>query len=80
MTEVAVVKFACPLETTNVAVAELLVQYEEMAVAELLVDQKEWQVLVPQVMTLVCLLNCIRCFYGDIGPSKKISRQFHNMN
>jgi hypothetical protein len=24
MTEVAVVKFACPLETTNVAVAELL--------------------------------------------------------
>jgi hypothetical protein len=41
------------LETTEVAVAELLVHYEEMSVAEMLVDQKEWQVHVPQVMMSV---------------------------
>jgi hypothetical protein len=51
--EVAVAKLPCPLETTEVAVAELLSQYEEMSVAELLVNQKEWQVHVPQVTTLV---------------------------
>jgi hypothetical protein len=50
---VAVAKLPCPLETTEVAVAELLSQYEEMSVAELLVNQKEWQVHVPQVTTLV---------------------------
>jgi hypothetical protein len=52
-TEVVVAKLPCPLEAIEVAVAELLAQYEEMAVAELLVDQKEWQVHVPQVMTSV---------------------------
>jgi hypothetical protein len=42
-------------ETTKVAIAELLAQYEEMAVAEwkVLVYQKEWQVHCLQVMTLV---------------------------
>jgi hypothetical protein len=40
MTEVAIVKLPCPLETTEVVVAELLAQYE-MAVVELLVDQNE---------------------------------------
>jgi hypothetical protein len=44
MMEVAIAKLPCPLETTEVVVAELLAQYEEMAVAELLVDQNEWQV------------------------------------
>jgi hypothetical protein len=53
MMEVAVVKLPCPLEMTKVVVAELLAQYEEMSVADLLVDQKEWQVHVPQVTTLV---------------------------
>jgi hypothetical protein len=50
---VVVVKLPYPLETTEVAVVELLAQYEEMVVVELLVDQKEWQVHVPQVMTSV---------------------------
>jgi hypothetical protein len=48
-----VAKLPYPLETTEVAVVELLAQYEEMVVVELLVDQKEWQVHVPQVMTSV---------------------------
>jgi hypothetical protein len=47
MTEVVVAKLSCPLETTEVAIVELLAQYEEMEVAELLVDQNEWQVHVP---------------------------------
>jgi hypothetical protein len=34
----------CYLEATEVAVVELLAQYEEMIVVELLVDQEEWQV------------------------------------
>jgi hypothetical protein len=42
--EVVVVKLPCPLEMTEVVVAELHAQYEEMEVDELLVDQKEWQV------------------------------------
>jgi hypothetical protein len=50
---VVVAKLLCPLETTEVAIAELLAQYEEMVVAELLVDQKEWQVHGLQVMTSV---------------------------
>jgi hypothetical protein len=37
-TEVAIPKLPCFLEMTEVAVVELLAQYEEMAVAELLVD------------------------------------------
>jgi hypothetical protein len=45
--EVAIARLPCPLETTAVAVVELLAQYEEMAVTELLIDQKEWQVHVP---------------------------------
>jgi hypothetical protein len=52
-TEVAVVKLPCPLEMTEVALAELLAQYEEMAVAELFGNQKEWQVHGPQVTTSV---------------------------
>jgi hypothetical protein len=48
-TEAVVTKLPCPLEMTEVAVVELLAQYEEMAVVELLVDQKEWQVHGPQV-------------------------------
>jgi hypothetical protein len=36
--EMAVVELPCPLEVTEVAVAELLPQYEAMAVAKLLVD------------------------------------------
>jgi hypothetical protein len=39
----AVVELPCPLEVTEVAVAELLAQYE-MTFAELLVEQEEWQV------------------------------------
>jgi hypothetical protein len=46
-TEVAIAKLPYPLKTIEVAVAELLAQYEEMAVAERHVDQKEWQVHVP---------------------------------
>jgi hypothetical protein len=38
MTVVHVAKLPCLLETTKVAIAELLAQYEEMAVVELLVD------------------------------------------
>jgi hypothetical protein len=49
--EVAVVKLPCPLEMTEVAVAKLLPQYEEMTVAEHLVDQKEWQAHSPRVTT-----------------------------
>jgi hypothetical protein len=37
--EVAVAKLPCPLEMIEVAIAELLAQYEEMAIVE-------WQVLV----------------------------------
>jgi hypothetical protein len=36
--EMTVAKLPCPLEATEVAIAELLAQYEEMTVAELLVD------------------------------------------
>jgi hypothetical protein len=36
--EMAVAELPCPLEANEVAVAELLAQYEEMAVVELLVD------------------------------------------
>jgi hypothetical protein len=53
MTEVAVAKLPCSLEMTEVAVMELLAQYEDMVVVELLVDQKEWQVHVSQVTTSV---------------------------
>jgi hypothetical protein len=35
---VAIVKLPYPMEMTEVAIAKLLAQYEEMAVAELLVD------------------------------------------
>jgi hypothetical protein len=41
--EMAVAELPCPLEVTEVAVVELLAQYE-MTVAELLVEQEEWQV------------------------------------
>jgi hypothetical protein len=34
MIEVTIVKLPCPLETTEVAIVELLAQYEDMAVAE----------------------------------------------
>jgi hypothetical protein len=34
----AVAELPCPLEANEVAVVELLAQYEEMAVVELLVD------------------------------------------
>jgi hypothetical protein len=37
--EMVAAELPCPLEATEVAVVELLAQYEEMAVAELLVDQ-----------------------------------------
>jgi predicted TPR repeat methyltransferase len=57
MMEVAVAKLPCPLEMTEVAIAELFDQYEETAFAKLLVDQKEWQVHVPQVMTSVFSLT-----------------------
>jgi hypothetical protein len=40
-TEVAIAKFPCPLEMTEVTVVELFALYEEMVVVELLVDQKE---------------------------------------
>jgi hypothetical protein len=53
MTEVAVAKLPCSLEMTEVAVMELLAQYEDMVVVEPLVDQKEWQVHVLQVTTSV---------------------------
>jgi hypothetical protein len=36
--EVAIVKLPCPSETTEVAITEILAQYEEMTVAELLDD------------------------------------------
>jgi hypothetical protein len=62
--EMTTAKHPCLLEATQLVVAELLVakeiavaellsQYEEMTVAELLVDQEEWQVHGPQVSTLV---------------------------
>jgi hypothetical protein len=44
MMKMVVAKLPCPLETTEVAIAELLAQYEEMAIVELHIDQKEWQV------------------------------------
>jgi hypothetical protein len=53
MTEVAVAKLPCSLEMTEVAVMEILAQYEDMVVVEPLVDQKEWQVHVLQVTTSV---------------------------
>jgi hypothetical protein len=39
--EMAVAELPCPLEATEVVVADLLAQYEEMTVAELLVEQEE---------------------------------------
>jgi hypothetical protein len=51
--EVAIVKLSYPLEMMEVAVAELLAQYEDITVAELLVDENEWQVHGPQVTTSV---------------------------
>jgi hypothetical protein len=55
----AVVELPCPLEVTEVAVAELLAQYE-MTFAELLVEQEEWQVHAWQVMTSVLdLIVCV---------------------
>jgi hypothetical protein len=36
MTEVAIAKLSCLLEMMEVAVAELLTQYEEMTIVELL--------------------------------------------
>jgi hypothetical protein len=52
MMKVVVVKLPCHFEMTEVAVVELLAQYE-MAVVELLIDQKEWQVHGPWVTMLV---------------------------
>jgi hypothetical protein len=46
VTEVAVAEL---LVAKEIAVAELLSQYEEMSVAELLVNQEEWQVHGPLV-------------------------------
>jgi hypothetical protein len=51
--ELAATELPCPLEATQVAVVQLLAQYENMIVAELLVDQEEWQVHGPQVMMLM---------------------------
>jgi hypothetical protein len=53
MMEVAVATLSCPFEMIEVAIAELLDQYEEMAVAELLIDLMEWKVHVSQVMMSV---------------------------
>jgi hypothetical protein len=47
MIEATILKLPYPLQMTEVAVVELLAQYEEMTVVQLLVDQKEWQVHVP---------------------------------
>jgi DNA-directed RNA polymerase len=73
MTQVAIVKLSCPSEVTEVAVAELLTQYEEMPVAKMLVDQKEWQVHVPQVMTSVFGLTV----YGASMAISAHLRKFH---
>jgi hypothetical protein len=48
----AVTELPYPLEATEVAVAKLFAQYEEMIVVEQLVEQ-EWQVHVLQVTTSV---------------------------
>jgi hypothetical protein len=56
-TEVVVAKLPCPSEVIDVAVAELLAQYEGIIVAGLLVDQKEWQVHGPQVTTSMFALT-----------------------
>jgi hypothetical protein len=56
----------------EVAVAELLAQYEEMAFAELLVDQ-EWQVHGPRVMTLVFDLTV---YAASVAISAHL-RKFH---
>jgi hypothetical protein len=82
--EMAVVKLPYPLEAIEVAVAELLVveeiavaellsQYEEMAVAELFVDQEEWQVHSPQVMMSVFDLTI---YVASMGISVHL-RKFH---
>jgi TPP-dependent indolepyruvate ferredoxin oxidoreductase alpha subunit len=78
------VKLPCPLEATEVAVAELLVaeeivvvellsQYEETAVAELLVDEEEWQVHGPHVTTSVFDLTV---YIASMGISTHL-RKFH---
>jgi hypothetical protein len=40
--EMVAAELPCYLEATEVDVAELLAQYEEMTIVELLVDQEEW--------------------------------------
>jgi hypothetical protein len=71
--EMDVAKLPCPLEMTEVAVVELLTQYEEMAVAELLVGQKEWQVHGPQVMMSVFDLTV---YVASVAISAHL-RKFH---
>jgi hypothetical protein len=69
--EMTVVELPCPLQATEVTVAELLAQYEEMAVAELLVDQEEWQVHGPQVMTSVFDLTIYAASVGILAHLRK---------
>jgi hypothetical protein len=77
-------KLPCPLEMTEVvvakllvveeiAVAELLSQYEEMTVVELLVDQEEWQVHGPQMTMSVFDLTV---YVAPVGISTHL-RKFH---
>jgi hypothetical protein len=61
---VAVAKLPCHLEMTEVAVAELLAQYEEMAVAE-------WQVHGPQVTTSVFDLTVYAVFVAISAHLRK---------
>jgi hypothetical protein len=69
--EMAAAELPCPLEATEVVVAELLAQYEEMAVAELLVDQEEWQAHGLQVMTSVFDLTVYVAFVGISAHLRK---------
>jgi hypothetical protein len=85
--EMAVAELPCPLELTEVVVAELLVvegmvvagllsQYEEMVVADLLVDQEEWQVHGPQVTTSVFELTVYAASMGISAHLRKFCADF----
>jgi hypothetical protein len=77
-TVVVVANLLYPLKTIEVAVAELLAQYEEMTVAEwqVVVNQKEWQVHGPQVMTSVFHLNVYIAFVVISDHLRKFCANF----
>jgi hypothetical protein len=68
------------LEVTEVAIVELLAQYEDMVVAELLVDQEEWQEHGPQVTMLVFDLTVYATSVAISAHLRKNSCRFHSIN